>query len=137
MLDLRQKISLSRLQTIVGLAAGLLSISFSLGALLKPDSTKAELVAVVQDIKTDKAISDATIEVLTPEDVIVTTLKPDWRGKARFKLEEGRYRVRATHPRYRSEVRDVQLISKESTEVRLQLRSGSGALDPVKRLFHR
>ena len=133
MWDLKPKISLSRLQTIVGLAAGVLSISFSLAAFLKPASTKAELVAIVEDGKTEKAISDATIEVLTSQDVVITTLKPNWAGKARFQLEEGRYRVRATHPRYRSEVRDVQLISKESTEVRLQLRSG--ALDPVRRLF--
>jgi hypothetical protein len=135
MWHLKPKIRLSRLQTIVGLAAGLLSISLSLAPFLKPASTKAELVAIVQDGKTEKAISDAMVEVLTSEDLVITTLKPDWRGKARFQLEEGRYRVRATHPRYRSEVRDVQLISKESTEVRLQLRSG--ALDPVKRLFRR
>ena len=133
MWDFKQMISLSKIQTMVGLTAGLLSIAFSLGALLKPASTKAELVAIVQDGKTEKAISDATIEVLTSENLVVTTLKPDWAGKARFKLDEGRYRVRATHPRYHSEVRDVQLISKESTEVRLQLRSG--ALDPVRRLL--
>jgi hypothetical protein len=59
--------------------------------------------------------------------------KPDWSGKARFKLDEGRYRVRVTHPKYREEARDVQLVSQESTELRLQLRAGA-TLDP-RRLF--
>jgi hypothetical protein len=131
----KQKLNLSRVQTIVGLAAGLLSISFSLAALFKPASDKAELVAVVQDGKTQKAVSDARVEVLTTKDAVITSLKPDWSGKARFKLDEGRYRVRCSHPKYRSEVRDVQLVSKESTEIRLQLRS-SAPLDSVRRLFH-
>jgi hypothetical protein len=135
MWDLTKKLSLSRVQTVVGLAAGLLSISFSLAALLKPASNKAELVAVVQDGKTEKAVPDAMVEVLTPEQAVITSLKPDWSGKARFKLDEGRYRVRVSHPKYRSEVRDVQLVSKESTEIRLQLRS-SAPLDSVRRLLH-
>jgi hypothetical protein len=136
MSDFKQKFSLSKVQTIVGLAAGILSISFSLAALFKPASNKAELVAVVQDGKTEKAVSDAMVEVLTTEDAIITSLKPDWAGKARFKLDEGRYRIRVSHPKYRSETRDVQLVSKESTEIRLQLRS-SAPLDSVRRLFHR
>ena len=134
MWGLKQKITFSKVQAIVGLTAGLLSISFSLAAFLKPVSNKAELVAIVQDGKTEKAVSDATVEVLTPQDAVITMLKPDWAGKARFKLDEGRYRVRVSHPRYRPEVREVQLISKESTELHLQLHSGS-ALD-VRRIFH-
>ena len=109
MWNFRQKISLSRAQTIVGLTAGLLSISFSLAPLIRPASDKAELVAVIQDEKTEKSVSDATVEILTSKDAVITTLKPDWRGKARFKLDEGRYRVRVNHPKYRSEVRDVQI----------------------------
>jgi hypothetical protein len=136
MWDWKQKISLSKVQTIVGLTAGLLSITFSLATLFKPASNKAELVALVQDGKTEKAVSDAMVEVLTPQDAVITSLKPDGSGKARFKLDEGRYRVRVSHPKYRSEVRDVQLVSKESTEVRLQLR-GTAPLDGVRRLFHR
>jgi hypothetical protein len=84
--DRKQKFSLSRVQTIVGLAAGLLSISFSLAALFTPASNKAELVAVVQGGKTEKAVSDAMVEVLTTGDAVSTSLKPDWSGKARFDL---------------------------------------------------
>jgi hypothetical protein len=136
MWDLRQKITLTRVQTIVGLTAGLLSIAFSMDAWLRPASNKAELVAVVQDGKTEEAVSNATVEVLTLQDAVISTLKPDWSGKARFALDEGHYRVRVSHPKYRSEVRDVQLVSKEKTEVRLQLRSGT-PLDGVRRLLHR
>src|SRR5215475_11523980 len=130
MWGLKQKLNLSKVQTIVGLVAGLLSIWFSMAALLKPASNKAELVAVVEDGKTEKAVSDAMVEVLTTENAVVTSLKPDWSGKARFNLDDGRYRIRVSHPKYRSEVRDVQLVSRERTQIRFQLRS-SAPLDTV------
>src|SRR3954453_9385284 len=132
----REKISVSRIQTIVGITAGILSITFSLAAFFKPATNKAELVAVVQDGKTEKAVSDATIEILTSGDSLIKTLTPDGSGKASCSLDEGHYRLRISHPRYRAEVRDVQLISKESTEVRVQLRAGAPLGDAVHRLFH-
>src|SRR5262245_6927616 len=136
MWEFRQKVSLSRAQSVVGLVAGILSITITLAAFLKPASDKAELVAIVQDGKSEKALTDAVIEVLTPQDALITTLTPNWSGKARYKMEEGRYRLRVSHPKYRSEVRDIQLVSNESTEVRVQLRSGA-PLDSVRRLFRR
>jgi carboxypeptidase family protein len=136
MWNVRKKISFSKIQAAVGLTTGILSIAVSLVAFLKPAPTKPELVAIVQDSKTQKAVTDATIEIFTPGDAVITTLTPDGSGKARFRLDEGRYRVRVSHPRYREEVRDVQLVSKESTEIRVQLRGGS-PLDGVRRLFHR
>ena len=129
------KISLSRLQTFVGLAAGILSITGGLATYLKPAPDKAVLMAIVQDAKTAKAVSDATIEILTPQDALVKTLTPDWFGKARCTLDVGRYRLRVSHPGYRDEVRVVQLISRESTEVRVQLRSGSSIGNAVRRVF--
>ena len=129
------RLNLSKVQTIVGLAAGLLSITLSIGAFLKPASNKAEVVAIVQDSKTEKAITDAKIEIFTPEDALITTLKPDWTGKARLKLDEGRYRLRVSHPKYREEVRDLQLISKESTEVRVQLKGGAPLTNAVHKFF--
>src|SRR5262249_41169379 len=100
----RPNIPLSRVHTIVGLAAGILSIAFSLVAFFKPASDKAELVAIVRDSKTQKAVSDAMIEVLTPDDALITTLRPDWRGKVRYKLDEGHYRLRVSHPKYRADI---------------------------------
>ena len=130
------KISFSRLQTLIGLAAGILSIAGALAAFFKPAPGKGELVAIVQDAKTGKTVPDATIEILTLRDAIVTTIKPNWSGKAQYPLDECHYRVRVSHPRYSPEIRDVQLISSQSTEIRIQLRSPAIG-DSLRRLFHR
>ncbi len=113
-----------------------MSIAGAMTAFFKPAPGKGELVAIVQDAKTGKTVSDATIEILTPRDAIVTTMKPNWSGKARYPLEEGHYRVRVSHPRYSPEVRDVQLGSSQSTEILVQLRSPAIG-DSIRRLFHR
>ena len=130
-------ISFSRVQTFIGIAAGILSITGALVAFLKPAPDKSELVAIVQDAKTEKAVSDATIEILTLQNAVVTTLTPDWYGKARCTLDEGHYRLRVSHPRYGAEVREVQLVSRQSTEVRVQLRAGTSVGGAMRRLFHR
>src|SRR5213594_4897603 len=116
----RLNMSLPRFQTFVSLAAGILSIGGALVAIpgfFKPAPGKGELVAIVQDAKTEKAVSDATIEILTPHDALVTTLTPNSFGKARSTLDEGLYRMRVSHLRYGAEVREVQVISRQSTEV--------------------
>jgi hypothetical protein len=130
-------LSLSRVQTIVGLAAGILSITGALVAFLKPAPDRAKLVAIVQDAKTQKALPDATIEVLTLADVLVTTLTPNSSGEAYYTLNEGHYRVRVNHPQYASETRDVRLISGQNTEVHVQLRSGHSLTDAVRHVFHK
>ncbi len=132
-------ISLSKLQTFVSLAAGILSITGALVAItgiFKPAPGKGELVAIVQEAKTEKAVSDATIEILTPQGAIVTTLTPDSFGKARCALDEGHFRVRVSHPRFGDELREVQVVSRQSTEVRVQLRAASLG-HTVRRLFGR
>jgi hypothetical protein len=131
------KISLSKVHTVVGLAAGVLSITLSLVAFFKPAPDKGKLVAFVQDAKTEKALPDAKIEVLTLADVLVTTLTPNSSGEAHYTLSEGHYRVRVNHPQYASETRDVRLISGQNTEVHVQLRSGRSLSDAVKHVFHR
>jgi carboxypeptidase family protein len=129
-------ISFSRVQTIVGLMAGILSITGFLVAFFKPAPDKGKLVTIVQDAKTERAVPGATIEVLTLADVLVTTLTPDSSGEARYTLSEGHYRVRVNHPQYVSEIRDVRLISGQNTEVRVQLRSGHSLSNAVRRVFH-
>jgi len=133
-------LSLSRLQTFVSLAAGILSIAGALVAIpnyFKLAHGKGELVALVQDGKTEKILSDATIEVLTPQGTVVTTLTPDSFGKASCALEEGRFRVRVSHPGFSSEVRDVQVTPGGSTQVRVQLRASSSVPRTIRRFFGR
>jgi len=132
----KPNISLSRIQTLVGLTAGILSITGALVAFFKAAPNKGKLVAIVQDAKTEKAVSDATIEVLTPLDQIITTLKPNSSGEAYCWLDEGHYRVRVHHPRYGSEVREVRLMSSQDTEVHVQLRGGSSFGNAVRRVIH-
>ena len=132
----RPNISLSRIQTIVGLAAGFLSIAGALVAFLRPAPDSGRLVAIVRDAKTEKPLPDATVEVLTPLDVLVTTLTPNSSGEARYTLKEGNYRLRVNHPQYVPEIREVRLLSGQNTEVHVQLRSGRSIGDAVRRVFH-
>jgi len=133
-------ISLSRLQTFVSLGAGLVSIIGALVAMpnfFKSGPAKGELVAIVQEAKTDKALSDATIEVLTSQGALVTTLTPNSLGKASCTLEEGRYRVHVSHPRFGDAMREVQLVPRRTTEVRVPLRASVSFPRTIRRLFGR
>jgi len=146
----RLNVNLSTFQTVVGLTAGFLSILGALFAVpnyFKPAIGKGEVVAVVVDAKTEKAVSNATVEILTLNNAVVTTVNSGFFGKASSTLEEGQYRIRVKHPKFGSEVRHVQVMSGQSTEVRVQLHSGASAplheagrvigegVNAVKRLF--
>jgi hypothetical protein len=133
----RLNISFSKVQTFVGLAAGILSITGALAAFFRPAPNKGELVVIVEDAKTQQIVSDATIEVLTPQDAVITALKPGWSGKTSCTLDEGRYRVRVQHPRYGATVREVQLMPSHTTEVHIQLHGATSLSNTVRRLFHR
>jgi hypothetical protein len=64
---------------------------------------------------------DATVEVLTLKDAVVTTLAPSTNGQARGKLKEGTYRLRVTHPRFVAETRQVQVVAGQISEVHVRL----------------
>ena len=135
-----RNISLSRLQTIVSLAAGIVSITGALIAIpnfFKSTHRSGELVTIVQDAKTAKAMSDATVEILTPQGALVATLTPNSSGEASCRLDEGHFRVRVSHPQFADQVREVQVVSKQSTQVRVQLRTSSSFPRTIKRLFGR
>ena len=94
----RLKVNLSRFQTFVGFAAGTISI---IGAVLAvsnhfftPALGKGDLVAVVVDAKTESAVSNATVEILTLNNAVVTTVSSGFFGKAASTLAEGQYRLR-------------------------------------------
>ena len=122
--------SLSRFQTIIGLTAGLVSIVGTLVSatqFFKPAPAMGEVVAVVQEAKSEKAVSGATIEILTPRNALVTTLTPNSLGRARYTLPEGAYRLRVSHPRFGAEVRQIQVFSGQTAEVPVRLRAGSSS----------
>ena len=136
----RLTLSFSGLQASIGLTAGILSIAgalFSIPHFFSPPPPpgKGEIVAIIQDAKTEKAVSDAVVEILTPQNAVVTTVTPNYFGKARSALPEGQYRVRVSHPRFGAEVRTVQVAPGHTAEVQVRLRSGtSSALHQAARI---
>ena len=136
--------NLSLFQRGVGLVAGLLSI---VGALLampgyfQPAVGKGEVVTIIMDAKTEKAVSNATVEILTLNNAVVTTLQTGLFGKASHVLDEGQYRVRVNHPKFGGEIRHVQVLSGQSAQIQIRLRAeaplrviGDG-VNAVKRIF--
>ncbi len=130
---LRRSLSFSRVQAVVGTLAGIVSIAgafLSVAQFARPANT-GELVAVVQEAGTHRAVTDAAIEVLTADNTIVTTLTPDAAGRATQALREGVYVVRVSHPGYAAEVRHIQVVPRQKVEVRATLHAGSSS--PVER----
>lgn len=109
----RTRVTLPRAHSIIGIIAGCLSITLGLYSYLhlgKPAvPVTGEVVAVVQEARTGRPVTDATVEVLTLKDAVVTTLVPGTGGQSRGKLKEGTYRLRVTHPRFVAEARQVQV----------------------------
>ena len=123
-------VTLSAFSTVVGLITGVSSIIGVLVAIpgyFQPAPGRGQVTVVVVDAKTDKAVSNATVEILMPNNALVTTAGSSYFGKASSTLDEGEYRIRVTHPKFGAETRNVQVMSGQSTEVRLRLRSGASA----------
>ena len=129
---LRRALSLSRIQSIVAILAGVVSVvgaAGSLAQLTRPPHT-GSLVAVVRTASSQRGVPDATVEVLTPDNALVATLTPDADGRVTQDLREGVYVVRVSHPRYAAEVRRVQVQPQQTVAVTTLLRQGSSsALD--------
>ena len=125
--------SLSRAQAIIGTLAGIASIGGAVISLVQyaHPATTGDLVAVVQAAGSRSAVTDATVEVLTPQNALVATLTPDATGRATQELKEGVYVVRVSHPKYAADVRRVQVLPRQTVEVRASLRAGSSTTSRV------
>jgi len=135
---LRGHLSLSRVQATLGIIAAVLSIGGFLYAHFRPakavPADQGEVLAIVQEAKSGNPIPDATVELLTPKDALVTTL-PSTSGEARRQVKEGTYRLRVSHPRYATEVRQIQVVAGQTSEVRVRLapRAAAAPLSPAER----
>lgn len=132
---IRSHLTLSRAQAILGLVAAILSIGGSLYAYFyastKPAaSTGGALIAIVQEARSGGPIPEATVEVLTLKDAIVTTLVAQAEGRAQGNLPEGTYRLRVSHPRFVPESRQVHVINGHTAEIRLRLGPRATAARP-------
>lgn len=127
----RWNASLSDFQAVVGLAAGLVSVGgalFTIPSFFQPPPpSKGQIVAVIEDGKTAKAITDARVEIFTPRNDLVTTVTPNYFGKARQELEEGPYRLRITHPKYAAEIKHVVVVKGATAQVHVSMRGGASA----------
>jgi len=126
-------VSLSRIQAIIGTLAGIISIGGALFSVtpLAQAFTRGELVTTVQDAASHRGVADATIEVLTTQNDLVATLTPDATGRATQDLKEGVYVVRISHPRYAADVHRVQVLSRQTVEIRATLHAGTSS--PIER----
>jgi hypothetical protein len=128
------RLSLSRFQAVVGTLAGIGSITgaaFSLVQFARPANTGG-LVTIVQAAGSGRSLTDATIEVLTPQNLVVATLTPGSTGRVTRELTEGAYVVRVSHPRYATEVRRVLVLPRQTVEIRATLRA-AGSSSPIER----
>ncbi len=114
---------MTKVQTIVGFGAGLVTIAgtaMSLAGVTSAVPSKGEVVAVVQD-RARKPVAAATVEILTPQDALVTTLTAEQDGRVVHRVKEGRYRLRVTHPQFNAESRHVEVHAGERSEIRVLL----------------
>ncbi len=128
------KPSFSGFQSVIGLLAGLISIlggTYSAVQLFaRPAPSFGEVVAIVREARTEKPVPDATVEIFTTQDALVTTVTA-YSGRVRQPLKEGAYRLRVSHPKFGPDTRQVQVVSGQTAEVRFQLSQSRLGSSPV------
>jgi hypothetical protein len=132
LVKVRGHLSLTRVQATLGIVAALLSIGGGLYGYLRPSRAPdtGELVTIVREAKSGAAVTDATVELLTPKNALVATL-PTANGEVRRPMKEGTYRLRVTHPRYATEVRQIQVLAGQTAEIRVSLAPRAAAGSPL------
>jgi hypothetical protein len=116
------RVTVSGVQTVVGITAGLISVTGGVysGIQYLARPARGEVVAVVEDARSQRPLPDASIEILAPGDALVATLAPA-AGTARQSLAAGSYRLRVTHPRFAPETRLVDVAAGRTSYVRVRL----------------
>jgi len=115
---------LTKIQAMVGVAAGLITIAgsiVSLAGLHERPPVLGEMIAVIQDMREHAPLPEATVEILTSQDALVTTLTAPSDGRVARRLKEGKYRVRVSHPQFMPQVRQIEVSSGERSELRVSL----------------
>jgi Carboxypeptidase regulatory-like domain len=115
---------LTRIQALVGVFAGLITISgsvVSMVGLTHHADVHGEMIALIQDARLKKPVAAAMVEILTPQNAVVTTLTAPSDGRVTRRLKEGKYRVRFTHPEFVTEVRQIEVSAGDRSEIRVAL----------------
>jgi len=116
---------LSRFQAVVGITAGLLSIGGMVYSTtrhyMRTPVPQGDIVAIVQEASSGRPVLDATVEIYTLQNRLVTTLSPKQEGRARQGVNEGPYNLRVSHPVFVSQTKQVQVQSGQTSEVHIAM----------------
>ena len=115
---------LPKVQLVVGLTAGLVSISGAVYSVMAPSKSApvmGEVVTVVRENHSRRAIKDATVEILTARDAVITRLTSRPEGRARIPLKEGNYRLRVSHPSLGRDIRQIHVLAGQTSEIHVAL----------------
>ena len=129
----RGHLSLTRLQGICGTVAALLSIGGAFGYMVpfQPKTDRGEVLAIVQEARSGKPVADATIELLTLQDALVTMVPPAaGAGTAKAPMKEGTYRLRVKHPKYATESRQIYVLAGQTAQIHMKLSPRPAPLPP-------
>ena len=120
-------LQLPKLQAFIGIGAGMITILATGGSMLGISTFRApvhgEVVASISTARYRTPVRDAMVEILTPGSAVVTTLNADDEGRIYYRLREGQYRLRVTHPQYAPDQKDVQVWAGQRADIRLALTS--------------
>jgi carboxypeptidase family protein len=122
--SVRGHLSLTRVQGICGTLAALISIGGAFGYLvpLQAKADRGEILAIVQEARSGKPVADATVELLTLQDALVTMVPPaPGAGTAKTPMKEGTYRLRVKHPRYATESRQIYVLAGQTAQINVRL----------------
>jgi Carboxypeptidase regulatory-like domain len=128
--------SLSLVQVLAGLTASLVSIGGSavmLSNYLESPATPGtgHVVTVIHDGKSRRAVGNATIEILNPQDFLITSGVSNAAGEVHHSLREGPYRIRINHPGYASEMRHIRIVNGQTATIRLSLTTVKPSVAPA------
>lgn len=129
--------TLSKYQAVLGFVATVLSVGgtgLTLPRMLisaAHGSPNGDVAIVVRDARVGSAVTNASIEILTTEDALITTVTSDPGGLAHHSLKEGRYHVRVRHPRYAMDAQPVVVMKGQRTVVPVRLRDDVPAAAPA------
>jgi len=119
---------LSIFQTAVGVMAGIVTVTGTVLSVNGISTTtkpivvpQGEIVAYVQDAKLRKPLAEATVEILTAQNALVTTINVAADGRITRPVKEGEYRLRVSHPGFLTEVRPIEVQSGQRSDVRVSL----------------
>jgi hypothetical protein len=111
-------------QMVIGLAAGIISIGGAVYSLVFTSNSVAgqgEIVAVIRENGSNKAVRDATVEVLTQDNAVVTRFTSRPEGRAKMPVKAGGYRLRVAHPSLGQDTRQVLVRPGQTTEIHVSL----------------